>query len=88
MSDRADILCSGYLPGLKIPGKFHLSQKKKGRFPKRTGFGYQVEYVASQIPDVKLEKGGDRKTSGLPCTELEDDRRRQGDLPVEGETYK
>lgn len=74
MSEGADVLHSGYLPGLKISGKFHLSQKK-GRFPRRIGFGSQREYVASQIPDLKLESGGERKTRGLPCPELEDDKR-------------
>lgn len=89
MSDRANILCTGLFPGLCLPGKFHFSQKKAGKFLRRAGFGDQMAYVHSQIPDQKWERGIRRQRyQHSLCTELEDDRRWQGDLPVEGETYK
>lgn len=67
MSDRANILGSAYLPGLKILGKLYLSEKKKVRFLMRVGVGYQLEYVASQIPGLKLEKGGEEAQWSSRC---------------------
>lgn len=45
---------------------------------RRVGLGYQLEFVDSHIPDLKLEKGRgeeeEKGTRGLPCMRLNGDR--------------